>query len=122
LNPFKANSILLGVVVLSDRLAIAALDGGRGGREAFSIDAENPAAVLAPRELTQAPGWRPRTVALGLARSSVFVKAHRTCRSVGSDLRENWSGSTWTATCPFAAEGRAIRLRDAARSAGCRPA
>src|SRR6266850_7456671 len=98
LNPFKANSILLGVVVLSDRLAIAALDGERV--EAFSIDAENPATVLR-EELTKRQ-LAPRTVALGLARSSVFVKPID-LPSVGSDLREmvrlNLDGYL-----PFAAE------------------
>ena len=62
LNPFSLNSVLLGVVVLSDRLAVAALDGERV--EAFSIDAENPAAVLreelSKRQLSPArsrSGW-----------------------------------------------------------------
>ena len=71
LNPFNFNSgHLLGVVVLSDRLAVAAIEGERV--EAFSIDAENPAVVL--REELGKRQLSPRTVALGLARSSVFVK------------------------------------------------
>jgi len=98
LNPFSASSILLGVVVLSDRLAIAALDGERV--EAFSIDAENPATVL--REELSKRQLAPRTVSLGLARSSVFVKPID-LPSVGSDLREmvrlNLDGYL-----PFAAE------------------
>ncbi len=98
LNPFSASSILLGVVVLSDRLAIAALDGERV--EAFSIDAENPATVL--REELSKRQLAPRTVSLGLARSSVFVKPIE-LPSVGSDLREmvrlNLDGYL-----PFAAE------------------
>ena len=99
LNPFSFNSAsLLGVVVLSDRLAVAALDGERV--EAFSIDAENPAVVL--REELSKRQLSPRTVALGLARSSVFVKPID-LPSVGSDLREmvrlNLDGYL-----PFAAE------------------
>src|SRR6185503_8434734 len=99
LNPFNANSkSLLGVVVLSDRLAVAALDGQRV--EAFSIDAENPAGML--REELSKRQLSPRTVALGLARSSVFVKPID-LPSVGSDLREmvrlNLDGYL-----PFAAE------------------
>ena len=83
LNPFGVNSTHLGVVVLSDRLAVAALTGERV--EAFSIDAENPATVL--REELGKRQLAPRTVALGLARSSVFVKPID-LPSVGSDLRE----------------------------------
>jgi hypothetical protein len=99
LNPFNLGSkSLLGVVVLSDRLAVAALDGERV--EAFSIDAENPAVVL--REELGKRQLSPRTVALGLARSSVFVKPID-LPSVGSDLREmvrlNLDGYL-----PFAAE------------------
>ena len=44
LNPFSANSAPLGVVLLSDRLAVAAIDGERV--EAFRIDADNPATAL----------------------------------------------------------------------------
>src|SRR6185295_7197957 len=98
LNPLSGNSVLLGVVVLSDRLAIAALDGERV--EAFSIDAENPATVL--REELSKRQLAPRTVSLGLARGSVFVKPID-LPSVGSDLREmvrlNLDGYL-----PFAAE------------------
>jgi Tfp pilus assembly protein PilN len=83
LNPFSANSAPLGVVVLSDRLAVAAIDGERV--EAFSIDAENPATAL--REELSKRQLAPRTVALGLARSSVFVKPID-LPSVGSNLRE----------------------------------
>ena len=98
LNPFSFNAAQLGVVVLSDRLAVAALEGERV--EAFSIDAENPAAVL--REELGKRQLNPRTVALGLARSSVFVKPIDLPR-VGTDLREmvrlNLDGYL-----PFAAE------------------
>jgi len=98
LNPFSVGTITLGVVVLSDRLAVAALDGERV--EAFSIDAENPAAVL--REELNKRQLAPRSVALGLARSLVFVKPID-LPSVGSDLREmvrlNLDGYL-----PFAAE------------------
>jgi Tfp pilus assembly protein PilN len=98
LNPFSLNSVHLGVVVLSDRLAVAALDGERV--EAFSIDAENPAAVL--REELSKRQLAPRLVALGLARGSVFVKPIE-LPSVGGDLREmvrlNLDGYL-----PFAAE------------------
>src|SRR4029453_5132165 len=83
LNPFSLNPPPLGVVVLSDRLAVAALDGERV--EAFSIDAENPATAL--REELSKRQLAPRTVALGLARSSVFVKPID-LPSVGSNLRE----------------------------------
>src|SRR5262245_11279446 len=99
LNRLSSNSgPLLGVVVLSDRLAVAAVDGERV--EAFSIDAENPAVML--REELSKRQLSPRTVALGLARSSVFVKPID-LPGVGSDLREmvrlNLDGYL-----PFAAE------------------
>ena len=80
LNPFSANSA---PVVLSDRLAVAAIDGERV--EAFSIDAENPATAL--REELSKRQLAPRTVALGLARSSVFVKPID-LPSVGSNLSD----------------------------------
>ena len=99
LNPFSAQfQTSWGWSCCSDRLAVAALDGERV--EAFSIDAENPARVL--REELNKRQLSPRTVALGLARGSVFVKPID-LPSVGSDLREmvrlNLDGYL-----PFAAE------------------
>src|SRR5262245_43916752 len=76
-------STRLAVVLLSDRLAVAAVDGERV--ETFSVPAENCAAVLrgelATRQLTH------RMVALGLARSAVVVKPIE-LPMVGGDLRE----------------------------------
>jgi hypothetical protein len=44
LNPFNGSAVRLAVVLLSDRLAVAAVSGERV--ETFSIAADNPAAVL----------------------------------------------------------------------------
>jgi Tfp pilus assembly protein PilN len=60
----------LSVVLLGDRLAIAALGGSRF--EAFTVDAENPAASL--RAELDARGLPARSAFLALARSAVTVK------------------------------------------------
>src|SRR6266850_1238359 len=83
LNPFGGGAVRLAVVLLSDRLAVAALAGERV--ETFSIAAENPAAEL--REALAARQLAPRTVALGLARMAAFVKPIE-LPMVGGDLRE----------------------------------
>ena len=67
MNPSSAR---LGLVMLADRLAVAAIHRERV--ETFTIDAENPAAAL--RAELDARGLRTRTVAIGLARSAVTVK------------------------------------------------
>ena len=90
------------MVVLSDRLAVAAIAGERV--EAFTIATENPAAAL--REELNKRQLTPRTVALGLARSSVFVQPMDLPR-VGGDMREmvrlNLDGHL-----PFAADDAAF--------------
>lgn len=83
LNPFSGGSVRLAVVLLSDRLAVAAVSGEHV--ETFSIAADNPAAVL--REELNARQLAPRTVALGLARMAAFVKPID-LPMVGGDLRE----------------------------------
>ena len=102
LNPFGGSAVRLAVVLLSDRLAVAALAGERV--ETFSIAAENPAAEL--REALAARQLAPRTVALGLARMAAFVKPIE-LPMVGGDLREmvrlNLDGHM-----PFAADDAAF--------------
>src|SRR5262245_19458551 len=83
LNPFGPGGARLAVVLLNDRLAVAAIAGERV--ETFSIAAENPAAVL--RDELTARQLTPRTVALGLARAAAFVKPID-LPMVGGDLRE----------------------------------
>jgi Tfp pilus assembly protein PilN len=73
----------LAVVLLSDRLAVAAVSGDRV--ETFSVAAENPAAAL--RDELTARQLAPRSVALGLARTAAFVKPIE-LPTVGGDLRE----------------------------------
>ncbi|HEU5323343.1 MAG TPA: hypothetical protein VFX28_21220, partial [Methylomirabilota bacterium] len=70
--PFPASlrRLRLAVVLLGDRLATVALDGNRV--EAFTIEAENPAAAL--RAELDARSLRPRSVALAVARPLVSVK------------------------------------------------
>src|SRR2546426_27711 len=63
-------SLRLAVVMLGDRLAVAATQRDR--HETFTIDAENPAVAL--RAELNARGLAARTVAIGLARSTVTVK------------------------------------------------
>src|SRR2546429_8884585 len=63
-------SLRLAVVMLGDRLAVAATQRDR--HETFTIDAENPAVAL--RAELDARGLAARTVAIGLARSTVTVK------------------------------------------------
>src|SRR5882672_7502878 len=102
LNPFGGSAVRLAVVLLSDRLAVAALAGERV--ETFSIAAENPAAEL--REALAARQLAPRTVALGLARAAAFVKPIE-LPMVGGDMREmvrlNLDGHV-----PFAADDAAF--------------
>jgi Tfp pilus assembly protein PilN len=96
------NSVRLAVVLLGDRLAVAAIAGERV--ETFSIAAENPAEVLqqelASRQLA------PRSVALGLARGVTVVKPIE-MPAVAGDVREmlrlNLEGHV-----PFAAEDAAF--------------
>src|SRR5437667_10282829 len=61
----------LAVVMLGDRLAVAAIQRDRV--ETFVIDAENPGAAL--RAELDARALPARTVAIGLARSAVPVEA-----------------------------------------------
>jgi Tfp pilus assembly protein PilN len=75
--------VRLAVVLLHDRLAVAALSGERV--ETFSIASENPAAVL--REELAARQLNPRTVALALSRTAVFVRPME-LPAVGGDMRE----------------------------------
>jgi Tfp pilus assembly protein PilN len=79
----KLTPIRLAVVLLHDRLAVAALDGERV--ETFTIASEDPAAVL--REELAARQLSPRTVALALSRTSVFVRPME-LPLVGGDMRE----------------------------------
>lgn len=66
----KFARLRLAVVMLGDRLSVAAIQGDR--REAFTIDAENPGAAL--RAELDARNLVARKVAVGLARSAVTVK------------------------------------------------
>ena len=98
----KLSPVRLGVVLLTDRLAVAALDGERV--ETFTLVAENPAAAL--REELTNRGLAPRTVALALARATVFVRPME-LPAVGGDMREmvrlNLDGHL-----PFAADDTAF--------------
>jgi len=60
----------LGVVLLGNRLSVAAVRRGRV--DTFVVEAENPTTAL--RAELDARGLAPRAVALGLARSAVTVK------------------------------------------------
>jgi Tfp pilus assembly protein PilN len=66
----KFASLRLAVVMLGDRLGVAAIDRDRV--ETFTIEAENPAAAL--RAELDARSLAARTVAIGLSRSTVTVK------------------------------------------------
>jgi len=66
----KFASLRLAVVMLGDRLGVAAIDRDRV--ETFTIDAEHPGAAL--RAELDARSLAARTVAIGLARSTVTVK------------------------------------------------
>jgi len=66
----KLSSLRLAVVMLGDRLGVAAIQRDRV--ETFTIDAENPGAAL--RAELDARALRARTVAIGLMRSAVTVK------------------------------------------------
>src|SRR5947209_386587 len=66
----KLSPLRLAVVMLGDRLGVAAIQRDRV--ETFVIDAENPGAAL--RAELDARALPARTVAIGLARSAVTVK------------------------------------------------
>jgi len=66
----KLAPLRLAVVMLGDRLGVAAITRDR--LETFTIDAENPGAAL--RAELDARALPARTVAIGLARSTVTVK------------------------------------------------
>src|SRR5881628_1466938 len=66
----KLSPLRLAVVMLGDRLSVAAIQRDRV--ETFTIDAENPGAAL--RAELDARGLAARKVAIGLARSAVTVK------------------------------------------------
>src|SRR5438445_10121919 len=66
----KLSRLRLAVVMLGDRLAVAAIQRDRV--ETFVIDAENPGAAL--RAELDARALPARTVAIGLARPAVTVK------------------------------------------------
>jgi len=66
----KFVSVRLAVVMLGDRLGVAAIDRDR--LETFTIDAENPGAAL--RAELDARSLPARTVAIGLSRATVTVK------------------------------------------------
>jgi Tfp pilus assembly protein PilN len=102
LGSVKLTPVRLAVLLLPDRLAVAAVTGDRV--ETFGITTENPAVVLreelANRQLT------PKAVSLALPRTSVFVRPME-LPTVGGDLREmvrlNLEGHL-----PFAAEDTAF--------------
>ncbi len=99
---FTLTQTRLAVVLLHDRLAVAALSGKRV--ETFTIASENPVAML--REELAARQMSPRTVALALSRTSVFVRPME-LPVVGGDMREmvrlNLDGHL-----PFAADDTAF--------------
>src|SRR6266446_7757194 len=66
----KFSPLRLAVVMLGDRLGVAAIERDRV--ETFTIEAENPAAAL--RAELDARSLAVRTVAIGLSRSTVTVK------------------------------------------------
>jgi Tfp pilus assembly protein PilN len=90
------------VVLLGDRLAVAAVSGDRV--ETFSVATENPAVAL--REELSVRQLTPRSVALGLSRAAAFVKPIE-MPAVTGDLREmlrlNLEGHV-----PFAADEAAF--------------
>ena len=83
LGSLRRSGVRLGVVLLGDRLAVAALAGER--IDTFSIATENPAAAL--REELANRGLTPRTVALAVSRAVVFVRPME-IPAVGGDMRE----------------------------------
>jgi Tfp pilus assembly protein PilN len=117
----RLRQIRLAVVLLHDRLAVAALSGER--LETFSVATENPAAAL--REELGARQLNPRTVALALSRTSVFVRPME-LPVVGGDMREmvrlNLDGHLPFAAdesafdyVPLPAEAEGVRREDALR-------
>ena len=84
LSPLKLSTIRLAVLLLQDRLAVAAVTGDRV--ETFTIAAsENPGAVL--REELASRQIAPRGVALALSRASAFVRPME-LPTVSADTRE----------------------------------
>jgi Tfp pilus assembly protein PilN len=79
----RFSQVRLAVVLLQDRLAVAAVTGER--TETFTIATESPAAVL--REELTNRHLAPRAVSLALPRTSVFVRPME-LPTVGGDLRE----------------------------------
>jgi len=78
----KYNPVRVAVVLLGDRLVVAAVSGERV--ETFSIATENPGGGAARRAGVRQIA--PRSVALGLSRTAAFVKPIDACRP-------------WAATC-----------------------
>jgi len=105
LSPVRLSTVRLAVLLLQDRLAVAAVTGERV--ETFTIATENPGAVL--REELANRQLAPRTVALALSRASTFVRPME-LPTVSGDTREmvrlNLEGHL-----PFAAEDTAFELR-----------
>jgi Tfp pilus assembly protein PilN len=102
LSLVKFTAVRLAVLLLPDRLAVAAVAGDRV--DTFSIATENPVAVL--REELAARQLTPRAMSLALPRTSVFVRPME-LPTVGGDTREmvklNLEGHL-----PFAAEDTAF--------------
>jgi Tfp pilus assembly protein PilN len=110
----KLSQTRLGVVLLHDRLTVAAVTRDRVN--VFSIATENPAAAL--RDELNARQLTPRTVALALTRGSVFVRPME-LPTVSGDMREmvrlNLDGHL-----PFAADDPAFDYVPLAPEAGGR--
>jgi Tfp pilus assembly protein PilN len=102
LSPLRLSTIRLAVLLLQDRLAVAAVTGDRV--DSFTIATENPGEVL--REELANRQLAPRTVALALSRGSAFVRPME-LPTVAGDTREmvrlNLEGHL-----PFAAEDTAF--------------
>jgi Tfp pilus assembly protein PilN len=79
----KLTPVRLAVVLLGDRLSVAAVQQNRV--DTFLIQAENPGSALWAD--LEARGLHPRTVALGLARGAVIVKPIE-LPPVGGETRE----------------------------------
>lgn len=79
----RFNAVRLGVVVLADRLVVAAVRGGSA--QTFVVDAEQPGVVL--REELARRHVAARAAAVALARSAVFVKVIE-LPAVGGDVHE----------------------------------
>jgi hypothetical protein len=108
LNIPKLASVRLAVVMLGDRLGVAAIELDRV--ETFTIEAENPAAAL--RAELDARSLAARTVAIGLSRSTVTVKPIELPAVAGG------RGHGSSARAPSADSGRRRCLRFA-HATGC---